>query len=339
MMRLMKRIWFVAFLLFGSGITKAQQLPQFTQYILNPLLVNPAVSGIENYTDVKLGYRSQWTGLSGAPITTFFTITAPLGHDFVDGDALQVPADGDNPVGRSFVSTYRAAAPHHGIGFTVLSDKAGPLRQTNVDATYAYHLGLTSDLNLSVGVSAGISNISLNTSDVVLLDQNDAAIYNAPNSQIKPNINTGIWAYSSTYFFGASVQQLLPTTISFSNSSSYNLGKTVPHYYLTGGYKLFLSDDVSLLPSVMYKIVNPSQSTIDINAKMAFRDKFWIGASYRQDDAVSGMVGFTVNSTLTFGYAYDYTTSNLSTVSNGTHEIVIGFHLNNKGGNGSQRGF
>jgi type IX secretion system PorP/SprF family membrane protein len=334
----MKRIYFVVLLMIVCSRVQGQQQPQYTQYIFNQLLINPAVSGIENYVDVKAGYRSQWTGLQGAPVTTYFTITAPLGHDFVQGDALQVPA-GDNPVGPSFVSTYRAAEPHHGIGLTMFTDKAGPIRQTNIDATYAYHIGLTPDLNLSAGVSAGITNITLNTSEVTLETALDPAIYNGNNNQIKPNVNAGIWAYSATYFFGASVQQLLPQTLNFSNNSAYNQGKTVPHYYITGGYKFFLSDDVSFMPSVMYKIIKPAQNTIDINGKLGFRDNFWIGASYRQDDAVAGMMGFTINSFLSLGYSYDYTTSNLNTVSTGTHEIVLGFHLGNNGASGPRRGF
>lgn len=335
----MKKIYFAVLFVITWIDVHAQQQPQYTQYIFNQLLINPAVSGIENYVDVKAGYRSQWTGLTGAPVTTYFTITAPLGHDFVQGDALQVPADGDNPVGRSFVETYRAADPHHGIGLTILSDKAGPIRQTNIDATYAYHIGLSPTLNLSAGVSAGITDISLNTSEVSLENALDPAIYSGNNSQIKPNVNLGVWAYSGNYFLGAAVQQLVNQTLNFSNSSAYNQGTTVPHFYITGGYKFFLTDDISLLPSVMYKIIKPAQNTTDINVKMAFRDHFWIGGSYRQNDAVAGMMGFTINSFLSFGYSYDYTTSNLNTVSTGTHEIFLGLHLGNNGGSGAQRGF
>ncbi|MEO6522138.1 MAG: type IX secretion system membrane protein PorP/SprF [Mucilaginibacter sp.] len=335
----MKRLYFVAILLLMFIGVKGQQQPQYTQYIFNPLLVNPAVSGIENYVDVKSGYRNQWSGLLGAPITTFFSITAPLGHNFVQGDALQVPDNGDNPIGRSFVQSYRAAEPHHGIGFTAMSDKAGPIRQTNIDVTYAYHIGIGPNLNLSAGVSAGITNISLDASAISVENSQDMAINNANYSQIKPNLNVGVWAYSATYFAGVSVQQLVPQTLSFSTSSVYNQGKTVPHFYITGGYKFFLSDDVSLIPSIMYKIVQPAQNTIDLNMKMAFRDHFWIGGSYRQDDAVAGMIGFTISSFLSVGYSYDYTSSNLNTVSTGTHELVLGIHLGNNGGSGAQRGF
>lgn len=335
----MKKLYFAVLFLMLYGVVIGQQQPQYTQYIFNPLLVNPAVSGMENYVDVKSGYRNQWSGLLGAPITTFFTITAPIGHNFVQGDALQVPDNGDNPVGPSFVRTYRAAEPHHGIGFTAFSDKAGPIRQTSINVTYAYHIGLTPDLNLSAGVAAGFTNISLNASEISVENSQDQAINNAVYSQIKPNINAGIWAYSATYFAGISVQQLVPQTLSFSTNSIYNQGKTVPHFYITGGYKFFLNDDISFMPSVMYKIVRPAQNTVDINAKLGFRDHFWIGGSYRQDDAVAGMIGFTVNSFLSLGYSYDYTSSNLNTVSTGTHEIVLGIHLGNNGGSGAQRGF
>jgi type IX secretion system PorP/SprF family membrane protein len=325
----MKRIWPIVLLMITGLGLKAQQKPQYTQYIFNQQLVNPAVSGIENYTDVKAGYRSQWTGLQGAPVTSYFTINAPLGKNFIEGDATQSPAYGDNPLGRSFTDAYMAAEPHHGIGLTVVSDKAGPIRQTNFDATYAYHLGITSQLNVAVGVSAGVSNYTLNTAEVTT-EFSDPAVNGGNYNQFKPDIGLGIWAYSSLYFIGASVQQLIPQTISFSSNSTYNTGKTVPHFFFTGGYKFFMTDDITLLPSVMVKVVNPVPVSFDVNLKMAFRDHFWIGGSYRQNDAVAAMIGFNLGSFMSLGYSYDYTTSNLNTVSNGTHEIVVGIFLNNR---------
>ncbi|WP_448699355.1 type IX secretion system membrane protein PorP/SprF [Mucilaginibacter sp. AW1-3] len=325
----MKRFCTIVLFVITGLQLRAQQRPQYTQYVFNPILVNPAVSGIENYTDVKAGYRSQWTGLQGAPVTSYFTINAPLGSNFLEGDATQSPANGDNPLGRAFTQTYMAAEPHHGIGLTVVTDKAGPIRQTNFDATYAYHLGISPTLNLAVGVSAGVSNYTLNTAEVTT-EFSDPAINGGNYNQFKPDVGAGLWAYSSTYFIGASVQQLLPQTITFSSNPIYNQGKTVPHFFFTAGVKLFLSDDITLLPSTMVKVVNPVPASYDINMKLAFRDHFWIGGAYRQQDAVAAMVGFNIGSFLSFGYSYDYTTSNLNSVSNGTHEIVLGIFLNNR---------
>jgi len=309
----------------------AQQKPQYTQYVFNNLLLNPAVTGIENYTDVKAGYRSQWTGLQGAPVTSYLTIDAPIGDNFIQGDATAFPAEGGvDPSSRLYTQNYMASEPHHGIGFMVVSDQAGPITQTNIDLTYAYHLGLTDRINLAVGVAAGFNHISLNTSELTLETPFDPAIANGNNSQWKPDLSTGLWLYSSNYYFGASVQQLLPENLYFSTNNAYDQGKTVPQYFVTGGVKLFLTDDITLLPSFLIKEIKPTPFTYDINAKISFQDKFWIGGSYRHDDSFGVLAGLNISSFINVGYSYDITTSALNTVSNGTHEIVIILLLNNR---------
>src|SRR3978361_1652803 len=117
----MKRaLYFSVIVIFCAQFVAAQQKPQYTQYVFNNYLLNPAVTGIENYTDVKAGYRSQWTGLQGAPITSYITIDAPLGDNFLQGDATAFPAQGGvNPSSRLYTQNYMAAEPHHGIGFMI----------------------------------------------------------------------------------------------------------------------------------------------------------------------------------------------------------------------------
>jgi type IX secretion system PorP/SprF family membrane protein len=123
---------------------------------------------------------------------------------------------------------------------------------------------------------------------------------------------------------------VLPQNLYFSTTNAINQQKTVPQYLLTGGIKVFLTDDITLIPSVLVKLISPLPTAFDLNAKIAFQDRFWIGASYRNQDAVAGLVGFNISSLINISYSYDYTTSALRTVSSGTHEIVIGLLLNNK---------
>jgi len=328
----MKRILLILFVSVALiKIATAQQKPQYTQYVFNNLLINPAVTGIENYTDVKAGYRSQWTGLQGAPVTTYLTVDLPIGNAFLQGDATAFPAEGGvNPSSRLYTQNYMAAEPHHGIGLTLVSDVAGPITTTNVDLSYAYHLGLTDRMNLAVGVSAGFNHISLNTAEITLENPNDPAITNGNNSQWKPDLNAGVWLYASDYYVGASVQQLLPQNLYFSSTHSADASKTVPQFFLTGGVKFFLTDDITLLPSFLVKEINPVPLTYDINAKFSFRDKFWLGGSYRHGDSFGVLAGFNISSFINVGYSYDITTSALNTVSNGTHEIVISLLLNNR---------
>jgi type IX secretion system PorP/SprF family membrane protein len=328
----MKRILCLVIVLSATmQLSSAQQKPQYTQYVFNNLLLNPAVTGIENYTDVKAGYRSQWTGLQGAPVTSYLTVDAPLGDNFLQGDATAFPAEGGvNPSSRLYTQNYMAAEPHHGIGFILMTDKAGPITQTNIDATYAYHLGLTDRINLAVGVMAGFNRISLNTAEITTEVALDPAIANGNNSQWKPDLGTGVWLYSSNYYVGASVQQLLPESLYFSTNKTYNQSKTVPQYFVTSGVKLFLTDDITLLPSFLIKVIQPTPLTYDINAKLSFQDKIWIGGSYRRDDSFGVLAGINISSFINVGYSYDITTSALNTVSNGTHEIVISLLLNNR---------
>jgi type IX secretion system PorP/SprF family membrane protein len=308
----------------------AQQRPQYTQYTFNNYLLNPAVSGIENYTDFRAGYRSQWTGLEGAPVTSYLSVNMPLGERFLYGDPTSMSGESQNPLSRLATRDYLAAEPHHGVGAMVITDRAGPINQTSLSATYAYHLGITSKLNLSVGVLAGVNRISLDVSQVKLENPDDPAVYNGNNSQYKPDVGLGVWAYSGDFYVGASVQQLIKQTLSFGNRSVYNQGKTVPHYFFTGGMKVYLDDDITLLPSVLFKVVNPAPASFDINLKLAFSNKFWVGGSYRHNDAKAAMLGINLSKVINLGYAYDFTSSNLRTVSNGTHEIVLAILFNNR---------
>ncbi|RWY53717.1 PorP/SprF family type IX secretion system membrane protein [Mucilaginibacter gilvus] len=327
----MKKNLLLFVLLSFCTAASAQQRPQYTQYVFNNYLLNPAVTGIENYTDAKLGYRSQWTGLQGAPVTSYFSINAPIGDNFVQGDATAFPASGgENPSSRLFTQYYRAAEPHHGIGFMIVSDKAGPITQTNIDATYAYHLGITDQLNVSVGVSAGVSHINLNTDLITLENSNDPVLNNINNSQWKPDLGVGVWAYSSRFYFGISAQQILPQNLYITTGNTANQSKTVPHFFATGGYKIFLSDDVTLLPSALLKFIDPAPVTFDVTMKLSFRDRFWFGGSFRKDDSYAVLAGFNLSSVVNVGYSYDVTTSALRTVSNGSHEIVLGILLNNR---------
>jgi len=325
----------ILLLMFFAGVLKtvsAQQLPQYTQYVFNNFLINPAVAGIENYTDAKLGYRSQWTGLNGAPVTSFLSINAPLGTDFTQGDATAFPGGGEsNPSSRLYTQYYQASAPHHGIGFTLVNDKTGPITTTNIAATYAYHIGLAPQLNMSVGLSAGMNHTNLNTSEILLATPIDPAIANGNNSQWKPNLAAGVWLYSAEFYAGISVQQLLKQDLYFSTTTTaVNVSKTVPHLFITAGTKLYVSDDVTLLPSVLIKEIQPVPLTYDLNLKASFQDKLWLGGSYRHNDSFSLLAGFNLSSFINVGYSYDFTTSALNTVSNGSHEIVIGLLLNNR---------
>lgn len=311
----------------------AQQKPHYTQYILNQYIINPALTGIENYVDVKLSHRHQWVGLDGGPVTTYFTIQGPLNKKDYRTTPTSFDVDGENPRGKRYWEEYTAAEPHHGIGMQIINDKTGPLNNFSAMATYAYHLGLSPRTSLAAGFGVGISKLSLNTSKLDFGDtQVDPAVYTSGTlGKIQPDLNVGLYLYSADYFIGLSAQQIIPSKIDFSNNTVKSSdGKRVPHVFATAGYRLPVGEDFSFLPSVMLKLVQPAPVQVDINGKLQYRDLLWIGASYRNKDGYAGMLGLNVSNTFNIGYSYDYTTSNLNTVSHGTHEIMIGFIIGNK---------
>ncbi|TKC04265.1 PorP/SprF family type IX secretion system membrane protein [Pedobacter frigoris] len=326
----MKSIINLSFLLLLSALCYGQENPRSTQYIFNNYLINPAITGIDNYTDVKLGYRNQWKGLEGAPVTQYISIHAPIGEDFVRSSVNSFSGRGDNPLSRSYVNSYTSAEPHHGVGVYALTDKAGRIRQTNINATYAYHLGLSYDLNLSVGVSGGVSSTSIDVASVFVDNSSDPLLSADYNNKIRPDVGGGIWLYSPRFFLGASAKQLLGYRSKTANKQTNLSAYQTTNFYITGGYKFFVDEDIAFIPSGLLSYWLSAPPTLDANLKIAYQDKFWIGGSFRNNDSFSALAGFNVASLINLSYSYDVTTSALRSVNNGTHEIVLGILLNNR---------
>ncbi len=315
---------------------QAQQQPHYTQYILNQYIINPALTGIENYTDIKLSHRHQWVGLEGAPVTTYLTIHTPLGKKDYRTSSTSYRVPGENPRGKGYWEDYTAAEPHHGIGLQVINDRTGPLNHFSAYATYAYHIGVGPRTNLAAGFGAGFTNLSLDAGklDFGTATPVDPAVYSSGEiNNFKPDFIAGLYLYSADYFLGLSAQQIIPQKVAYSNSSVKKLdGKLVPHLFATAGYRILVGDDYNLMPSIMVKYIQPLPVQADFNVKLQYLDLLWIGASYRMSDGYAAMVGLNISNAFNIGYSYDYTTSNLNTVSKGTHEIILGFTLGNKYG-------
>ena len=316
-----------------SIISQAQQRPHYTQYILNNYIINPAVAGIENYTDIKISHRHQWVGIQDAPVTTYLTIHGSIGKEDTRTNPMSYVPEGENPRGKAYWENYEAAKPHHGWGVQVINDKTGPLNRFSAYATYAYHLGLTANTSLAAGFSLGVTNNSLNTNKLIFDNPIDPAVATSGYlNKVRPDVNFGLWLYSSDYFAGLSVLQVIPQGLEFAADTLKVKRKSYPHMFLTGGYKLYAGEDVSIIPSVVLRYVDPLPLGVDINVKAQYRDRLWAGAGYRVNDGISAMVGLSISSVFNIGYSYDYTTSKLQSYSRGTHEIVIGFMLGNKWG-------
>ncbi|WP_461790599.1 PorP/SprF family type IX secretion system membrane protein [Pedobacter sp.] len=317
----------LSLIIVGANESNGQQRPQYTQYVFNNYLLNPALSGTENSVDVKLGHRMQWSGLKDAPQTSFVSAHWSLGSDYLWQNPLSLPRESDNPMSKSYMRHYTSSPAHYGVGVMAVSDRTGPISRIDAGMSYAYHLQLSGTNNLSVGTYIGLSRISLDENALDLETDGDPALSDVLATQFKPDASIGVWLYGARFFAGLSVQQVIPQVLAFTKSSNYKQGKTVPHFFATSGYKLFLDEEISLIPSFMLKGVSNLPLSVDLNVKLSYKDQIWIGGSYRKSDSFSGMVGFNLKRFANLTYAYDQTTSTLNRVSNGTHEIVLGIQI------------
>jgi type IX secretion system PorP/SprF family membrane protein len=318
------------------GSVSAQQQPYYTQYILNNFILNPALAGIENYWDCKVSYRNQWVGLDGAPKTMYLTVHAPLGKSDYDRETPTTIPDlqAKNQGAKQFSMEYTAPPAHHGVGFTILDDKTGPLNRIAAYGSYAYHLPVGIRTTLSFGLSLGVQEVNVDYASLDFGQANpvDPAVSESGLlNKLEPDMNAGLWLSNKNFFLGLSAQQIIPVPINSSNgttnSDSVTLikGKLIPHTFFTAGYKIFVSDDINILPSIMFRYVQPLPIGIDLNAKIQYQDLLWVGFSYRYQAGYSAMLGVSISSMINLGYSYDYSTTQLNTVSRGTHEIVVGF--------------
>lgn len=318
----------------------AQQKPHYTQYILNQYIINPALTGIENYTDIKVSHRHQWAGFQDAPVTTYLTVHTPIGKEDYRTTATSFTPPDENPRGNAYWESYTSAQPHHGVGLQVINDRTGPINQFAAYATYAYHIGISPRTSLAAGFGAGVTNISLKADKLQFDVPVDPAVYSSGIvNRLRPDFMAGLYLYSADYFLGLSAQQIIPQKLAFTDNEikAQEKGKLQPHLFATAGYRFLIAEDWNLIPSVMVKYIDPLPVQTDFNAKLQYRELAWIGASYRTDDGFAGMIGFNISNTFNIGYSYDYTTSDLNNFSKGTHEFMLGFLLGNKYNDGCPR--
>jgi type IX secretion system PorP/SprF family membrane protein len=286
----------------------AQQDPQFTQYMYNMSVINPAYATAEEGI-LNLGglYRTQWVGLEGAPKTGTFFAHTPV------NDKIEL-----------------------GLSFT--NDNIGDvINENNVYADFAYVLPVGLESKLSLGLKAGFTFFNANFDGFVLQSGNVSTdiAFNENISKTFPNLGIGAFFFTDTYYLGLSAPNMLSTKHLENENGIIATGVQNVHYFFTGGYVFDINENLKLKPAFMGKAVKGAPLALDITANVLINEKLEAGLGYRLGDAVSALVNFRVTPELRIGYAYDYTTSNLSTYNSGSHEIFILFDVdlfNFKGG-------
>ena len=303
-MTMKKTIIILSLLALGVGAF-AQQLPHYSQYLLNLYTLNPAVAGSENHFDARSNNRYQWIGITDAPRTYLFTLQGPLKNEKM------------------------------GVGGMVYTDIVGAFRRTGINFSYAYHIRLNETLKLSVGINAGIQQHALDFSKTSFNQTGDPSVDANIAAVLLPDLGAGLYLYSDKLFFSVSAPQVYPFKIQYFEDYESTQSKLVNHMYIGAGYKIAVGESFEIQPATMLKYAAPTPLQIEGTLRAIYQDQMWVGGSYRTDfvngsDAIALMAGFTFQDNLTLGYSYDLITSGLKNYSSGTHELMIGIRFQNR---------
>lgn len=298
----MKNIFFILACICYFNNATAQQDPEYTHYMYNMNVINPAYAtsapSILNFGGL---YRSQWVGSVGAPKTFTFFAHTPINNKIE-------------------------------LGFSLISDDIGDgaKKESNFFADFAYVLQLNENHKLSLGIKAGVTVFETNFNGFELesgATSTDPAFMQNRNTTF-PNIGAGVFYFTDNFYLGLSAPNLLSTKHLEERDGISRLGSENIHFFLTGGYVFQLTESLKFKPSFMTKAVSCSPVEVDISTNFLLYDRLEFGLSYRFSHAISGLVNFKIVPNLRVGYAYDYTTSNLGNFNSGTHEIFLLFDLN-----------
>jgi type IX secretion system PorP/SprF family membrane protein len=326
----------------GLGISlHAQQRMQYSQYLLNAFLINPAVAGAERFGEFRSGYSHQWAGFKGAPRGAYLSYKQGLfpkvqecttiddrevvtslptsGRERLAPTTTFVPPDS----GRTgFVDD----AFHLGVGGTVFSEVTGPLSISGAGGAVSGHIRVARETRLSIGVGLEMLNYRLDARRLDLINDNDIAVGTNVTNLLLPSLNAGFTLYNRNFFLAGATRQLLQNRIQL-NPLNPVISDLELHYVLQAGFRFHVSEDLSFTPSVIFRYVDPAPPSFDLTLQANYRDLLRAGLSYRHKDALVAMLGIQLNNGVLVQYAYDYTTSNLRRFSSGTHSIVLGLRV------------
>lgn len=291
-MKNMKNIIIITLLVFSINSSVAQQDPQYTQYMYNMSIMNPAYAGSKSMLSTGLLYRKQWVQIEDAPTTA--TLFAHM------------------PVGKNV-----------GAGLSIISDNIGPVNETNIYGDFSYTVKLADEHKLSFGLKTGLTMHKVDLFSEVystLPDANDPA-FGENTSNTYFNLGAGIFYHTEKYYLGLSVPNFLKSKHLDFNGKEY--GSEFSHYFLTGGYVFDINEKLKLKPFFMVKSAFNAPTSLDLSTNILYKEKVEFGVTYRLEDSFGALVNFSITPELKIGYAYDHIVSDLNVTTPSSHEFIL----------------
>ena len=283
-------------------LANAQQDAQYTQYMYNTLVINPAYAGNRGVLSIAALYRSQWVGLDGAPTTQTLNIHSPIGKKI-------------------------------GLGFAIINDEIGngTSQKTNFDLTASYNINLSAKQKLSFGIKAGGNLLSLDFTKLSGFS-NEQGANGIPNidNKFSPNLGAGVYYHTEQFYIGFSIPNFLQTQhFDSSEATSSYLAKEQMNFYLMTGYIFDMSSNLKFKPALLLKMINGAPLQVDMSANFLINERFSLGIAYRLNAAFSALIGFQLSDQFMLGLAYDKEVTELGSTAfnSGSFELFLRFEL------------
>ncbi|WP_222984068.1 type IX secretion system membrane protein PorP/SprF [Flagellimonas meishanensis] len=295
--------WILAALLCCSMyMGQAQQDAQYTQYMYNTQVINPAYAGNREVISFGVLGRTQWVSLEGAPATGTFTVNSPIGlYD------------------------------NMGLGLSIVHDQIGPTIESNITVDYSYSIYLNALSKLSFGLKAGIDVLDVDYEKLNIFDSQDPLFQNNVDNQLQPQVGAGVYYNTDRFYAGFSVPNFLNTKhfdeSTLNNVDAESIAVERLHYFLITGYVFDLSSNLKFKPASLVKMVSGSPVQWDISANFLINEKFTLGAAYRWTASFSALAGFQISNSIFAGVAYDYQSTNIENYSDGSYEVFLRFDI------------
>lgn len=294
----------------------SQQVPVYSQYVMNGFLINPSFAGRDGYTSVNLTVREQWVGMTGAPETFAASFqTRILRNSYISKSTA---------VRKKIVKPTRGSRV--GLGGYVFNDENGAMRRTGFQAAYAYHIPMgetDADLkDLSFGLSLSAYQFAVSTGGYIL-DEGDPLLNSYDRRVFIPDFNFGASFTTSKFYAGLAMTNLFRGSLFFADT--INNRTELGNYFLTGGVKLPLSRNWLLEPSGYIRASDMFLKSfqMDLTARLFYRQDYWAGLSFRTNNSVILLFGLKYDR-FYFAYASDIALTDIRKVNTlGTHEICV----------------
>lgn len=272
------------------------QEASFTQFYVNPSLLNPSFTGSEGQSAMFISYRKQWVGLEGSPTVMNFNIQTSLPNRL-------------------------------NLGLNISNQKAGLVSSSGLLIAGGYTLPVGNNKFVRFGMSAGGTS---NTIDINALNFGNTAISDPLLANISANSlqlsgNLGITYHTKSFHFGVALPSLFHPV--YLSPSSFNVDiKPTDNVIVHASNRFYLQKGKNVFePYVVYRLYKGLPGQIEVAALFHYQHLGWIGASYKQDYGVSGLIGLKINKLMALGYSYGVPSNGANEIGLASHEIHVAY--------------